>query len=83
MSSNDYHQIIVVNSFNSVFLDCLNNDIIEYEPSEMESIRISSCEKNNNQNFNTNTNTNLNKHKTTFSFLKFFFCDCFVQDKDQ
>jgi len=78
MYLNHSHEIIIVNSFSSVFLDSINNDTIEYDSSEMESIRFNSSESNHEKSVNI---VELNTQKKTFSFLKIFFCYCFVNDK--
>lgn len=77
MTSNNYQEVIVVNSFNSVFLDSINNEHIEYDSSEMESVRFTSCEEKSEKKLTTiHLNTNTNKH--SFSFFN-FFCYCFLQ----
>lgn len=72
-------KFIVIDCFSSVFMDSLHNEI-EYDSSDMESIRISSIEtKSTTESQNHNSIQEITKttknNKCIFSIVK-IFCEC-------
>ena len=75
-------QIIIIDSFSSVFMDNISNEI-EYNSSDMESVRISSVEQKTTDNQSQIYNSlhekiqysKSNKNKCSFSIVR-WWCEC-------
>jgi hypothetical protein len=78
---NDCEQIIIIDSFSSVFMDNLNNEI-EYDSSDLDSIRISSTERKSHTKTISQINENIQKISKPSKFICFrIFCDCSMSDE--
>jgi len=79
-------KIIVIDSFSSVFMDSLSNEI-DYDSSDMESIRISSIETKSTMDAQSQSHNsiaeitkNSKNDKCIFSIVR-FFCECSIDDE--
>ena len=78
---NDCEQIVIIDSFSSVFMDKLDNEI-DYDSSDLDSIRISSTERKLDAKTISQVNENVQKlTKESKSICGRIFCNWSIPDE--